>query len=195
MIQSRIVRRVVERQRGNLKNVSYQNINDVLELAYKQSGKSIDLGEELIAIREHGEIRIIKEVKTESYSLELELGSNKIVECNKKIELSLLEDVKNKQRYENTYTKNIDYDKINGSLKVRNRQSGDRIILKNGSKKLKDFLIDEKVPKTSRDDIVVIADDINVIWVVGYRLSQAYYITNQTKHVLQIQIEELSTLS
>ena len=195
VIQSRVIRMAIENHKGSLKDISYQNINDVLGLAYRQSGRSIDIGEKLLAIREHGEIRIIKEIKTQSFSVELGFGLNKIVECNKKIELKLLDNGESKQRYENTYTKNIDYDKINGSLKVRNRQSGDKILLKNGSKKLKDFLIDEKVPKTSRDDIIVIADDINIIWIVGYRLSQAYYITDQTKHVLQIQIEDLSTLS
>lgn len=195
VIRSRVIRMVIEKRKGSLKDINYKNISDILELANKQSGKSVDVGEGIVAIREHGYIRIIKRVKVENYSLNLGIGVNTLAECNKKIELKLLDNSKSKQRYENTYTKNIDYDKINGSLKARNRRSGDKILLKNGSKKLKDFLIDEKVPKTSRDNIVVIADDTNVIWIVGYRLSSAYYTTDKTKHVLQIQVEDLSTLS
>lgn len=193
VIQSRIVRMAIENHKGNLKDISYTNVNDVLSLVDKQSGKSINLGEKSLAIREHGDIKIIKEEKTLGYNHNLDLGTNKIVECHKKVELISLDSGDIIQRYENTYTKNIDYDKINGSLQIRTRQAGDRIQLKGGSKKLKDFFIDEKVPKTCRDDIILIADQTNVIWVVGYRLSEAYYITDQTKHVLQIRMNDLST--
>ncbi len=191
VIQSRVVRMAIEHHMGSLKDVSYRNITDILSLMDKQSGKSINIGGKSVAVREHDEIRVIKQEKTLAYSQILELGVNKIVECNKKVQMIPLDSSKNTQRYENTYTKNIDYDKINGNVHIRTRRAGDRIRLKNGSKKLKDFFIDEKIPKTSRDDIVLIADGANIIWIVGYRLSDAYYITDQTKHVLQIQINEL----
>ncbi|HHX63063.1 MAG TPA: tRNA lysidine(34) synthetase TilS [Epulopiscium sp.] len=193
VIQSRIIRMAIENHVGDLKDINHQNIKDVLSLVEKQSGKSIHIGNQCVAIREHGYIRIINEEKPLAYSRNLALGINKIVECNKKVEMILLDNSKIKQRYQNTYTKNIDYDKISGNLQIRNRQVGDRILLKNGSKKLKDFFIDEKIPKTCRDDIIVIADQSNIIWVVGYRLSEEYYITEQTKHVLQIQINDLLT--
>ncbi|NLI90029.1 MAG: tRNA lysidine(34) synthetase TilS [Epulopiscium sp.] len=191
VIQSRIIRMVIESNLGSLKDIKYKNINDIMELAHKQSGKSINIGMESIAIREHDHIRILEDKKTLSYSQELNIGINKVVECNKKVEMILVDDSKNKQRYENTYTKNIDYDKINGNLQIRNRKAGDKILLKNGSKKLKDFFIDEKIPKTYRDDVILIADDENVIWIVGYRLSEYYYITDETKCILQIQITDL----
>lgn len=191
VIQSRIIRMAIESHMGNLKDISYQNINDVLALAYKQSGKSINIGRKSIAIREHENIRFINQENPLKYSYNLEFGSNRIVECNKKVEITLLNNGEIKQRYENTYTKNIDYDKISGNLQIRNRQAGDKILFKNGSKKLKDFFIDEKIPKTCRDDVILIADQSNIIWIVGYRLSEAYYITDQTKHVLQIQVSDL----
>ncbi len=193
VIQSRIIRMAIEYHLGSLKNIHYQNVNDILSLTHKQSGKSINIGGESVAVRENEDIRIIKQDKPLVYSRDLKVGVNKIVECNKEIELIPVVNGKNIQRYKNTYTKNIDYDKINGSLQIRTRQAGDRIQLKSGSKKLKDFFIDEKIPKTSRDDIILIADQANIIWIVGYRLSEAYYITDQTKHVLQIQMNDLST--
>ena len=191
VIQSRIIRMAIESNMGSLKDIKYKNINDIMELAHKQSGKSINISMETIAIREHSYIRILEHKKTLSYSQKLNIGINKVVESNKKVEMILVDDSKNKQRYENTYTKNIDYDKINGNLQIRNRKAGDKILLKNGSKKLKDFFIDEKIPKTCRDDVILIADDENVIWIVGYRLSEYYYITDQTKCILQIQITDL----
>lgn len=192
VVQSRIVRKVIEKHMGTLKNIHYQNIQDTLGLFYKQSGKSIRLGKSTVAIREHLDIRVINERNSENYSYNLNLGTQEIVECNKKIELVLLKDDKNIQRDENTYTKNIDYDKINDNLQIRNRRPGDRILLKNGSKKLKDFFIDEKIPKTCRDDIALIADGNNIVWIVGYRLSEAYYVTGDTKQVLNIRVSDLT---
>ena len=193
VIQRRIIRLVIDYYLGSLKNINYANVNDILELFYKQSGKMVDIGNQTIAIREHEHVRIMKQEKKSSFSVNLEIGTNAIVQCSKKVEISIYNDSKIKQRHENTYTKNIDYDKMSGNLQIRNRKQGDRILLKGGSKKLKDFFIDEKIPKSCRDDVILLADDKYVIWVVGYRLSEAYYITDKTKRILQIQIDDLLT--
>jgi len=193
VIQGRVMRLVIANHIGSLKDIHYQNIQDTLDLFYKQSGKMISIDEKTVAIREHDSIRIIKVEKSLSCSYNLTVGMNEAVQYNKKIELILEDDGEIEQRRENTYTKKIDYDKISGNLQIRTRQPGDRILLKNGSKKLKDFFIDEKIPQTSRDRVLLIADGCNIIWVIGYRLSEAYYITNKTKKVLQIQIDDLLT--
>ena len=193
VIQGRILRMVIDHHMGSLKDINYTNINDILGLFYKQSGKMIHIGKKTVAIREHGYVRIIKEENKSSFSFNLEIGTNEIVQCNKKVEVRVYDDSKSKQRHENAYTKNIDYDKMSGNLQIRNRQAGDRILLKGGSKKLKDFFIDEKIPRSCRDDVLLIADHKNIIWVVGYRLSEAYYITDKTKRILQIQIVDIIT--
>ena len=54
-------------------------------------------------------------------------------------------------------------------LTIRKRCDGDKLIIGNGHKKLKDFLIDKKVPKERRDDLLIITNAINeIIWVIGY---------------------------
>lgn len=191
VIQSRLIRKVIEKHIGTLKNVSHQNIYDILELFRKQSGKRIQVDKNTIAIREHLFVRIINNPESENYAYNLDIGVQQIKEWNKRIEISVLNNSEIRQTDENAYTKNIDYDKINGNVQIRNRRPGDKILFKNGSKKLKDFFIDEKIPKTSRDDVVLIADDENIIWVVGYRLSERYYITEKTKRILQIKITDL----
>ncbi len=193
VIQGRVIRMVISNQIGSLKNIHYQHIEDVLGLFHKQSGKMVHIGNKTVAIREHEYIRIIKMEKSLDYCVELVMGSNQVVEYDKKVLLKMLDDGENKQRHGKTYTKNIDYDKISGNLQIRNRKEGDRILLKNGSKKLKDFFIDEKIPRTCRDDVLLIADERNIIWIIGYRLSEAYYVTDETKRILEIQIVDLLT--
>ena len=54
-------------------------------------------------------------------------------------------------------------------LTIRNRVDGDKLIIGSGHKKLKDFLIDKKVPKSKRDKLIVITNNENeIIWVIGY---------------------------
>ena len=54
-------------------------------------------------------------------------------------------------------------------LIIRNRRDGDRLIIGEGHKKLKDFLIDKKVPKNQRDNLIIITNSLGeIIWVVGY---------------------------
>ena len=52
---------------------------------------------------------------------------------------------------------------------VRTRRAGDRVRLPCGTKKLKDFFIDEHVPRTARDRVPLVVCEGEVIWAVGVR--------------------------
>ena len=82
----------------------------------------------------------------------------------------------------------MDCDKIDGILCIRNRKQGDRIVVNTlgGSRKLKDYLIDEKVPREERDAIPLLASGQQIWWAVGYRISEAAKVTEQTRKILEI---------
>ena len=56
-----------------------------------------------------------------------------------------------------------------------------------GRKKLKQYFTDQKVPQEDRDKIWIAADGDEVLWIVGYRQSQKYQITEKTTKILEIQ--------
>ena len=88
------------------------------------------------------------------------------------------------------YTKWFDYDKIRHGVVIRTRRPGD--CLANGEhahKKLKDYLIDSKVPREKRDGLILLADGNQVVWIVGMRISEDYKVTEQTKTILKVQIK------
>ena len=91
---------------------------------------------------------------------------------------------------EKTYTKWFDYDKISRSLVLRARQAGDylEVYAHGGRKSLKSFFIEEKIPKTRRDSMPLLADGSHIVWIIGRRMSEHYKIDNQTKTVLQVQV-------
>ncbi|MEQ9412466.1 MAG: tRNA lysidine(34) synthetase TilS [Cyclobacteriaceae bacterium] len=55
-------------------------------------------------------------------------------------------------------------------------------------KKLSDFFIDAKVPRTDKEMATVLESNGNIIWVVGYRIDNRYKITDRTKEVLQLTL-------
>ena len=92
----------------------------------------------------------------------------------------------------NTYTKWFDCDKISGEIVVRNRMEGDYLTINSegGTKSLKQYFIDEKIPKNMRDTIPLVCDGSHVMWVVGYRISEHYKLTEDTRRVIEVVYTE-----
>ncbi len=93
---------------------------------------------------------------------------------------------------EKKYTKWIAYDTINQNVCLRTRQSGDYLVInqEGGRKKLNDYLIDQKVPRTQRDQVVLVAEGSHVLWVVGGRISAFAKVTKEKRKVLKISMME-----
>lgn len=75
-------------------------------------------------------------------------------------------------------------------LQVRFRQTGDAMSWKglNGSRKLKDIFIDEKIPLKERDNWPIITDDSDeIIWLVGIKKGKKA-IEQQDKRTLFVQL-------
>ena len=91
---------------------------------------------------------------------------------------------------EKTYTKWFDYDRIKNAVQIRTRRPGDFLQVRagGGHKKLKDYLIDSKIPQKERDALVLLADASHILWIVGWRISEAYKVTQETKRILEIYV-------
>lgn len=89
---------------------------------------------------------------------------------------------RNKKRYEEV----VDLREIKMPLTVRTRRVGDRFspLGSNGSKKLKDFFIDNKVPQRERATIPIVTMRDQPIWVVGYRIDEHIRVTDKTEKLL-----------
>ena len=90
------------------------------------------------------------------------------------------------------YTKWFDYDKIKQGMVLRNRKPGDYLANGAGShKKLKDYFIDQKVPREDRDRMILLVDGNHIMWAVGMRISEEYKVTEQTKRILKIHMKNM----
>ena len=89
----------------------------------------------------------------------------------------------------------FDYEKLRGTiaetlpLTVRNRQQGDRFqpYGMQGTKKIKDFLIDAKVPRYERDCIPLLVCGNEVLWIIGYTTSEPFKIKPSTPQYIHLR--------
>lgn len=83
----------------------------------------------------------------------------------------------------------FDYDKIEGDLVVRSREEGDFFYPfgMTGSKKIKNFFIDAKIPGEQRGVIPLVVDSKNILWIVPYRRSDLYKVDERTQRILMLE--------
>lgn len=76
-------------------------------------------------------------------------------------------------------------------LWVRNRREGDRFkpFGMKGTKKIKDFFIDEKIFSAEKDQIPLLFAEEEIIWVGGLRRADKAKITKKTKNVMEVKIK------
>ncbi len=84
----------------------------------------------------------------------------------------------------------IDADKIKWPLELRKWQAGDSFVPlgMSGRKKVSDYLIDEKVSLLDKENTWVLLSDNEIVWLVGYRISNQFKITEHTQKVLRFEI-------
>jgi tRNA(Ile)-lysidine synthase len=176
-LKSRVIREIFYRINGNIEGLSYKNIKSILSLIEK--GKT-------------GKMKELHEIKCFINYNEVEFCKAQQINHDKNDEKLVLKVINNPEIIK--FTVNpleifIDYDKIQGEIFIRHRKPGDRFrpLGMKGSKKIKDYFIDEKIALDERDEIPLVCDEKNIIWVVGYRMSDAYKITNKTQKVLHIK--------
>lgn len=191
-IRLRIIRMAIFKIKKSLEGLSESNINSLDELFLRgETGKQIDLPGGLIGRISYDNL-IIEYAQSgfDKYEYELFLGENLLEKLNLIIDINVIEGniiIKDKD------TRCFDYDKIKGRLILRNRRNGDRIVPygMNGSKKLKDYFIDMKIPKDKRDKIPILLDDENIIWVCNFVSSELYKVTENTKRMMIIKIKNI----
>ena len=183
--QNYILRETLALYGCGLKDITRKHIEDARELVSKQVGKQVTLPGNVLFERGYEDI-ILKKVKEDAQ------GSREEEQKNAALPTFSCRIFPNREGLtfpEKECTKCFDYDKINAPLCMRTRQEGDLFSTRTGTvKKLKDFLIDAKVPREERDRIPLLADGKNILWAVGLRMNENYKVSGSTKWIIEIRI-------
>ena len=90
----------------------------------------------------------------------------------------------------NAYQEFVDADKLDVTLEVRKRRAGDRMRpLGTGEKKVKDILIDKKIPRDLRDNLPLVVCNGKIVWLAGVALSDEFKVTAETKRIARLTFE------
>jgi tRNA(Ile)-lysidine synthase len=198
-IAKRVIRMIIEQMAGKLKDVTSLHIDIVMGLLGVDTGNSVDLPYG-ITVQKSYHHAIFKMKNTQKNKGKDIITDIEIWKDNRFMENGLVTIEKVDLTSEPVgefvqnipdllYTKWIDCDKIKGTLHVRNRQQGDYITIDDAgnTKKLKDFFINEKIPRDERDNILLVADGSHIVWIIGYRLGSYYKVTENTRQCLVLK--------
>ena len=212
-LQRGIVYNTIAAVAGTKKDIGRVHVEDVLSLCDKQTGRRTELPYAIEAVRSYSNIIIRKANSGASYGrADIEGSPIRGLDAQFSISLRSIEEEKktfiladgSRLSFEivpvddlnrdlitakNEYTKAFDCDKIKGTLILGRPQKDDKIRFSGGTKTLKKFFVDEKIPQELREDIPVLKDMEGVLWIMGYRIGEQYKIRKDTKRALIVSVD------
>jgi len=191
VMKKQLIVRALECLVPGRKDIGSVHIADIMDLFSKESGKQIHLPYGLLAENTYEWI-VLRKKKERSDETNFKVSIPGKLDAGEgiQIEFSLLSEKNCRKIPRKTYTKWFDYDKIKNCLELRNRKVGDYLIITDSGnrKTIKEYFIEEKIPREEREEILLLADGEHVLWVIGKRISEYYKVTMQTKNILQVTV-------
>ncbi len=170
-LAARYVRRVLEY--FTLVDVTREQIARVTELAHMRTGAVVQLTGGIEAAKEYGCVSLYVPRMPFDGEVPIVIGANFIDGLAVDIERSALAP-------HDAAGRCVDLDKLNGAV-LRFRRDGDTFTpFGGGNKKLKQYLIDNKVPKRLRDRIPLICRGGEVLVIVGMQIADSVKQTDET---------------
>lgn len=171
---------IILKSLGLVKDYEKGHIDRIFGLINKKTGSKITIKNSLVAIREYDNICIFKKVSSPKISLPFSLGEFNFLDKKICISTTPLTD-----------GLFFDLDKIPNEAVIRNRKNGDVFTkFSSGTKKLKDFFIDKKIPLNERDNIPLLAIDNKILIIFGVEISNEIKVDYKTKTIAYAKIKD-----
>jgi len=188
----RVLRAAIARVKGDDLDIEFERVDAVLRLATEgRTGAVVQLPGGLRAERTYGEIVIApapaeEAVVTREWTLPVP-GTVTLQELGLEIAASRS---RAKRPPPSPLAALVDAAKVGPPLLVRTRRRGDRFrpIGMKDSVKLQDFFVNAKVPRGDRDRVPLVLSGEDIIWVVGYRVSEGVKVTPKTKRSIRLEV-------
>ena len=175
-------------------------VDDALEFILAGRNGQLSLPGDMILILSYGLVRVSRNVASSecvlpSRGLELKVPGRLVIP-SAGISITARESTLTVPgNYPSGKTALLSRKSVTGSLWVRKRLSGDRFMPlgMEKDKKLKDFLVDRKVPRATRDRIPIVLDGQgDIVWVGGIEISRKVALEGvEGEEAIMIQIEDL----
>lgn len=196
-LRQEVIRQAVSRVKGNLRRITREHIENIETLLGDSSGsKKLNLPADMVVLREYDNLVFTRYSKNKTgkssseYKIKLP-GITELPAVNLRLKTALISKDKKTPPRSESFSEYIDLGKIKGQLRLRTRREADKFkpLGMKKTKSLKDFFIDNKIPRQRRANVALVVDDEKIIWVVGYRISESVKLTSRTKNILKISAQ------
>ena len=180
-------------KRNFLTQISFNDVNKIILLFNSETGKKVNLSENLAAAKERDQIIIFKELSKEEFYFNKNISINKPVRLNGR---TLYIQPVSKNDVKLSGDRNIEFisGDICGKFNLRAWEEGDSFFPigfnlpggRCGSKKISDFLNEQKIPSILKKKQLVLTTRKNIVWVVGLRLDNRFKLTDNTKKIYRL---------
>ena len=167
VIKIKVIQHIVNATTNNTVEVSYEQYKAIIELCKSDlPNQLITLSKNYHFVKEYEVIYITRLENIKPINIKVDKVGEYFVSDNKSYVFSL-----NKLKHNDSNYFELCYNELVFPLYIRYRENGDRMSLKVGTKKVKDILIDQKIPLILRDRLLMISDEKDIVWIPGIKKS------------------------
>ncbi|WP_206747173.1 tRNA lysidine(34) synthetase TilS, partial [Mycobacteroides abscessus] len=196
-LQRRMIKLIFSYLRREYGNISFAHIETILDwMKQGRTSTQIELPHKLYVRKDYYDITFFSDPSTledlrKSYCYIIAIPGRtyiKEIQAWLTAELAIGSAISNPP--ESKQEALFDLDQTVGSIVIRTRQPGDRmsVLGMEGTKKVKDILINEKIPRQDREELPLLADDLGVLWIPGIKRSGRALITAHTNRQLVLRL-------
>ena len=196
-LRREMIRLAIEKTGGVSFRAGFEEIEKILSLArQRKSGKRVFLNRSMLAEVSSDFLNFYQIEKGEKALPIILPGTAKSDSFGISLDSRLIprENLPEKLRSDDQMTAYLDWDKLKPPFILRNPGVGDKFrpLGMKGTKTLKGFLTDLKIPRYEKDKVRVLTSSDEVFWVIGYRIGDEFKVTSATKKVLKIIAKEIN---
>lgn len=186
-VLKRLLRKSIEVLKGELRDMSKENIDDFVAIRDLDTGKVL-IKDDLILRKSYDyyALSLYEEFEPDQGTYELK-SEDEISLNGYRLKTSIVGD--------RTFTRDnniayLDYEKLSLPLKIRTRKNGDRFtpLGRESEVKLKDFFQKQKIDRLKRDLIPLVLSGEKIVYIPGLRISDDFKVESTSKKILKIEV-------
>ncbi|BAS32295.1 tRNA lysidine(34) synthetase TilS [Dehalococcoides mccartyi] len=197
-LKRNLLRQMMEELLGGLKDIEARHIENIVQTMDKPAGRRIDLP-----------YKLVFQVDYEHYLLgwgidelcpyppcqgeyRLGVGTGTFLD-GWVVKTEILPSPIGLDLSESSLVAYLDMDKAGTDLIVRTRAEGDQFqpLGMEDAKSLKEFMIDNKIPRNWRARVPLLISGKEILWLVGYRIGESAKVDENTRRVLRVEFRLL----
>lgn len=181
---------VVEKNLGI--ELTSENIFALVNLLDSQTGKAIQLKDNIIASKERNELIVGRKSFERAQKAILKIKAGQTLRVDGKI-ISISK--VSRKMFKFTSNKSVEFisaDGLSNVFEIRRWKDGDKFqpIGMKGTKKISDFLADQKISSSGKKEYLILTNTGKIVWVIGLRIDDRFKVKPESRKILKLIVAD-----